>query len=564
MAIFRRGGATYFIRVHIPRARHADVGRAFGARNGVLREIVRTLETTDRGEAQQRAKDAEAEIWRDVNAKLRAAGIAPIGRNWKASWMDRALVHRARIAKASADKVLYVEEAQDGTESAAVTERDHVRDEVIDEVRDEAASLRATHGPEAAERFRAAIFEDRLTFADAARRWPADLRRQGKVNAQTIAGHEAVFALFRAFLTERNLAAPVLALADVSRRLASDFIRWRQDMPSSKGKGTITPATIRRELSSLSGLWRWARREGAEGVETNPWEDQASALPPRAHRAVEGDDDDEAGGVKRAYTSAELVKLLRATGAEWAPNGSGYGAALWDAMRLGLLTGLRANELAGLRCGDVKDDGAAITVRTGKTRNARRTLPLCAAAQAVLRARLAVLPSATDRAAALFPEIPTGGADDRRGPMLAKRFVQAMRRILGLPAVGLSDVDMHSLRRSFAQALRNAMEQDPASIAETTIGALMGHTERSMALRVYGRETLEERARSAVDAMEAHGFHETVRRALNETAGQRPPQLRIQPAARPKHRSVEAEPTAPKRRERLQKWLVARRAAAAT
>lgn len=66
MAVFRHGGATYFVRVHIPRTRHADVGRAFGERSGFMREVVRTLETTDRSEAVQRAKEAEVAIWQDI------------------------------------------------------------------------------------------------------------------------------------------------------------------------------------------------------------------------------------------------------------------------------------------------------------------------------------------------------------------------------------------------------------------------------------------------------------------------------------------------------------------
>src|ERR1700693_1931288 len=41
---------------------------------------------------------------------------------------------------------------------------------------------------------------------------------------------------------------------------------------------------------------------------------------------------------KRAFTVPELVILIRATGENWAPNGGGYGATLWDAVRLALLT----------------------------------------------------------------------------------------------------------------------------------------------------------------------------------------------------------------------------------
>ena len=46
-----------------------------------------------------------------------------------------------------------------------------------------------------------------------------------------------------------------------------------------------------------------------------------------------------AGEVKRAYEPAELVKLLRAAPDMLAPKGGGYGLAMWDPIRLGLLTG---------------------------------------------------------------------------------------------------------------------------------------------------------------------------------------------------------------------------------
>src|SRR3954451_10747814 len=51
MANLLKRGATYFVRLTIPRDRWADVGRAMGAAGGLKREVVRTLQTGDFREA---------------------------------------------------------------------------------------------------------------------------------------------------------------------------------------------------------------------------------------------------------------------------------------------------------------------------------------------------------------------------------------------------------------------------------------------------------------------------------------------------------------------------------
>lgn len=545
--VFRRGGGlTYSIRVHIPRNRHADVGLAFKARGGAMREIVRTLDSKDLGEARARSKGAEAQIWALVNAKLMAAGLPRIGGDWRADWMREAQAHRAVLAKATDDVVSWIEHPDGRVDEMTGRDIALYPGGLLEEITSDAKHLTQSHGPEVAAKFMAAVFETRLSVEDAASQWVAELRRRGAHRLQTINGHEAVFSLFNQFLATRQQSTKTLAMAEVTRKSARQFVQWRADMPSSKGSGLITPATIKRELSSLSGLWRWARRGGSEGVELNPWEDQGDALGPSKKR--QGDDDDGEGS-KRPYTAAELVTLLRATGDDWAPNGGGYGAALWDTVRLGLLTGLRANELAGLRCGDVRDSGAAVMVQTGKTANARRLVPLCPPAKAVVVARLASLAriGATDP---LFPEVPPSGPDERRGKMLAQRFTVSMRRILQLDSAGLSDVDTHSLRRSFSQNLRNAMESGSRSIGPTLISALMGHKESGLALGVYAKEASPKNLARAVGAMFTHGLHPDVSQALLDTASQRPAQIRTVPAHRPARSTEPLPKPAPKRRGR--------------
>lgn len=68
-----RRGATYHARLFIPADRWADVGKARGASGGITREVVRSLQTGDVGDARRRLRPALAAIQADVDAKLAAA-----------------------------------------------------------------------------------------------------------------------------------------------------------------------------------------------------------------------------------------------------------------------------------------------------------------------------------------------------------------------------------------------------------------------------------------------------------------------------------------------------------
>ena len=268
----------------------------------------------------------------------------------------------------------------------------------------------------------------------------------------------------------------------------------------------------------MMGLWRWALR--GEHAEANPWVDQVAGIPHAP--AHSGDEDSDPG--KRPYEAPELVALLRAGADTLAPNGGGYGPALWDAIRLGLLTGLRANELAGLRCGDVIDKGKTVVVLRGKTRSAARKVPLCDAAVQVVANRLASLPDQSP-AAPLWPEVPASGADARRGKLLSNRFVPVRRRVLP----GARGVDFHSLRRSFAVAVRDVLHNRPALGSLDLLSVLMGHREGTLATRLYAPGALARTLRRVIDAMASEGLPPEVRQALTETAGSRPAVVRVAP-----------------------------------
>ena len=146
-----------------------------------------------------------------------------------------------------------------------------------------------------------------------------------------------------------------------------------------------------------------------------------------------------------------MAALLSASGSVWAPNGRGYGATLWDAVRLGLLTGLRIAELSDLRVKDLVDNQTVVSVPRGKTRNARRVVPLPIAAQQVVALRMADLPD-TSPDAPLWPELPVLKLTGSRGGKLSDRFrLGRPRSCRGLTAwistlYGLASTDVVEIR----------------------------------------------------------------------------------------------------------------------
>ncbi len=99
--LLRRGNA-WFARLFIPQDRWANVGKAMGAARGIKREVVRTLQTSDRREAQRRLGVALAELRASVDDALRQAKMRPLT-DWTADWADRAAENRAALRTASDD-----------------------------------------------------------------------------------------------------------------------------------------------------------------------------------------------------------------------------------------------------------------------------------------------------------------------------------------------------------------------------------------------------------------------------------------------------------------------------
>jgi integrase len=534
-----RRSNTWYARFFVPKERWADVGKAMGAARGIKKEVVRTLKTSDRREAKRALVSALAAIQRDIDAALKTTGLAPLT-DWTADWKGRAVEWRALISEA--DDTDHIVPSDTSAEGFIVVDSD--RRLLLDSLEPEAEQLEGVRGAAVAQAFWKIATGDHLSLREALDEWLAETgkSRRGKTNA----GHRKVFSDFEAFLREtprhQHHTLDSMSFSDVTRRMAGEFIAWRAQK--------VSAAAVRREFSAPMGLWRWAIRRG-HAVD-NPWADQTAGL-----ADSRGQDEEDA---KRAFTPHELVALLTATGPEWSPNGGGYSATLWDATRLTLLTGLRAAELADLRIKDLTEDRTMVSLPKGKTKNAKRLVPLPKAAQWIIEARLAELPD-TSPEAPLWPEVPVTKLTNSRGNKLSDRFRLARSRLLP----NVEGVDFHSLRRCYATMLETAMNAR-GRVNPAIIASLMGHARGTMALDLYSSGASKQALVDAVTDLEVLGIPPEVRKALEETASQRPRMVRFQPlgakAVEPMGvETVVVEPTAALKRVRRGRKTVADEAA---
>jgi integrase len=215
-------------------------------------------------------------------------------------------------------------------------------------------------------------------------------------------------------------------------------------------KRDVRPKTTKDTLSNLSALWVWFLGRGL--AEVNPWARLGSTVTVSTRGTR---------GPRRPWTDDELVKLMKATPKD---------DPLFPLTALAVYTGMRREEVCLLRKEDVQ--GNALTVREGKTDAAVRTVPV----HPVIRPLVARLAKQT-KDGYLIPGLLTGGADDKRGHLLGKRFGTHIR------AEGFADPALcfHTLRNAFIHRC------ELAGIPETTAKLLVGHSRK--ASLTYGNAT---------------------------------------------------------------------------
>jgi integrase len=276
------------------------------------------------------------------------------------------------------------------------------------------------------------------------------------------------------------------ALQEVPRRRTGNLLKaplpelaqWGRDHPKEP---KISTSTVNKQLGAVQTIALWARDNGLIPDDV-PWADPFSRM------RLEEDDPD-----REPFTTAEL-KLLFATPVftkgERPEGGRGH-AAFWLPL-MGLFSGARQSELAGLSVADVRtDEQSKVTAlfitkdrergKRVKTRQSQRAVPVHPEL-----VKLGFLEYVEDAwrtrgdHAWLFPLV----APDTSG-------VKAWSKWFGryIRDIGITDKAkvFHSFRHNFKDALRMA------EVSEEVHDALTGHSSRGEVSREYGTKDMTRR-----------------------------------------------------------------------
>jgi integrase len=140
---------------------------------------------------------------------------------------------------------------------------------------------------------------------------------------------------------------------------------------------------------------------------------------------------------REAFSAEEVGKLL-----------AGLGGAQAQLFRLLLVTGCRVDEVAKLTVGDVEPGAIGFTIRSGKTVNATRYVPVPVLARGV---PAGLVSRAKDTR--LFPSIPIRAATGKAAAA-SQTFTRERRRILGPESDGR--LALHSTRHTWLTIARRA------------------------------------------------------------------------------------------------------------
>jgi integrase len=256
----------------------------------------------------------------------------------------------------------------------------------------------------------------------------------------------------------------------VTKRVASDY-------RDSFVRAGVHPKTASKDISVLSGLWKEAERKSL--ADDNPWRGQSFSKTGAPGSAR-----------KRPPTDGELSAILAAE-----PEGT----LLGDAIRLLALGGMRCEELARMRVGDLQDLNTPlpwVDLKGSKTEAARRSLPIHSGALSIyLRRAEGKTPDAY-----LLDELrtPREGSAMERGQPITKLYSRLLANLgIGEKEDGArqGNVDLHSLRR------RWVTQAEQAGHPENLIASCVGHQRPGMTFGRYSAGPLLGQLRVVVESV---------------------------------------------------------------
>lgn len=242
-------------------------------------------------------------------------------------------------------------------------------------------------------------------------------------------------------------------------------------------------------LSFFRSYWAWMAEHHHIPASSAPW---AAKLP--KPKGVGRHTDQEPDEGKRPYTAAELRKLLKGPATE----------DMATLIKMGALTGMRLEEIYRLRARDLVD--GFFMVRTGKTDNAKRRVPI----HADLKDIVAALAEGRKPETYLIdPEAPVIEKTGLRSGAASKAFGY-YRKAQGVderPNGKLkSNVDFHSLRRWFIAQARDGLLGGATDYNMWSIADVVGHGDGltdtlRMTLGVYPGKSADAALKACVAAV---------------------------------------------------------------
>lgn len=270
-------------------------------------------------------------------------------------------------------------------------------------------------------------------------------------------------------------------LEGVTSKLAARYVRERFAEPK------VDPETANKSIGGLSAYWTWMLKQEHLDPEKhrNVWE--GKRLPKRQpHR-------DPHERTKRPFTDTEVVTLLNGIKAQ----------PLRDMCFIAALTGVRINEVANIRVGDIAAD--MIHVRGTKAKASRRDVPVHPDLKELVGRRM----DGKEGPEYLFHELPEQKTDKRGRSAPATQAFTRARRNLGVddraPGIRQSRIDFHSWRRWFTRKAREALESGAKGFTPWTIAVVVGHSAEDEPLGLtmvhYAGDETPEAKRACVEAV---------------------------------------------------------------
>lgn len=381
-------GGVWYATIDVPRSTRTAVGK---------KRIVRSLKTSDLGEAQRRRWAVVAEMKQEIQDIIKGTGPMPTADLTVAAMNARR-------------ELIETPSSSDQTMEAISAVTDAVEQAHGHEVAQEFYKL-ATGQADAID----ANIDNYLLGANIAQRTAADLK--------TAIGELTQWA--------KSNRKPTIVQAFMSRN-AAEF-RDGFLLPVKKNVRTIN-----KKISLLSSYWKWMMKNGVlDPDRPNPW--TGKSLPkPKAWQKAGTDSTD-----MRPFTDEEVKTLLE----------GGADADMRDLMQIAALSGLRLEEIGQLRVKDCEDDLFDIT--RSKTRAGVRKVPIHPGLKRIIKTRTEDQPPD----AYIFPHFVASGWDDARTMTVSKQFGRYRKRLkVDETPKGQrrSRVDFHSFRRWFARKCEEA------------------------------------------------------------------------------------------------------------